>query len=96
MLLIVIFALGTYYKWYFGIIFVIATFLFTLVAKIFVSNDLERYLLKIIDSLVNREANYRENNDIMRAEATADVKRRLEYLFADIEGKKLSVEEIIK
>jgi hypothetical protein len=88
---ILILVFGSLQAWYLGIVALFAAYLTYMIAAILIPDDLEYYLLRLISKLDNREADYRKNNDVMRADAAHEMSVRLKDLLLEIHGKGMRV-----
>jgi hypothetical protein len=87
----VILVVGSIIKWYVGIVGVVIAFSSGNIAAGFFSNDLERYILGLINDMARREADYRKESDSMRADAAHDMLERLSLLLMEVHDKALPV-----
>lgn len=86
-----ILVIGSIIKWYVGVAGVVIALFSSVIIGRFLSNDLERYLLSLINNMARREADYRKDNDTMRADAAHDMLERLSLLLKEIHGKEMAV-----
>lgn len=90
-LLISILVFGSFQAWYLGVTALIVTFFIYVIAARFISDDLEYYLLRLISAMDNREADYRKNNDSLRADAAHEMSEQLRDLLHTIHGQGMKV-----
>jgi len=83
-LYVAIMVLGSIQAWYAGVIAIIATLVASAIADRFIPNDLEYYLIRVAWALDNREADYRKQNDLMRADATHQMADSIKGLIEEV------------
>jgi hypothetical protein len=94
-LLLAIFILGSFFvAWHAGVVALIARAFVYGMASRFMPDDLEYYLLRRISAMDNREADYRKNNDLMRAEAAHDMAERLKDALLLVHGQDRKVPQM--
>jgi ABC-type multidrug transport system fused ATPase/permease subunit len=89
-----ILVMGSIIKWNAGTAGVVIAVFASVIMGRFLSNDLDRYLLGLTNNMARREADYRKDNDTMRADAAHDMLERLSLLLTEIHGKGVSVPSI--
>lgn len=81
---VLIFVVGSFEKWYLGIVVFIAVIFVANVARNFFPNKIKPYLKIVIHSMDNKMADYVKTNDTMRAGAAKEISDQLHNLYLDI------------
>ncbi len=82
---------GSFLVWYGGILGLIVSLIISGLVGKFYANKIGTYLLKLINSMSNKVADYKKNNDFDRANAAEEMLQKLQSLYVEIRDENIDI-----